>query len=711
LQVKNSSNLKTIKKMKSIKKAALLTLIFVTLSFIKPDEGMYPVSSLNRINLKEAGINLTPNQIFNENGGAVSDALVRLGGCTGSFVSAEGMIITNHHCVFGSVSRLSTPTNNYLQDGFHAAQMENELATGLPAKITINSKDVSTEILKDLDNKVGLARDIQMKTNSNKILSTAQSKDSLHTFEISEMFEGKQYVLFTYLTLLDVRLVYVPPRYIGEFGAETDNWEWPRHTGDFSIVRAYIGKDGKPAAYNAENVPFEPKRHLKINPNGTQENDAVFILGYPGRTYRHQPYQFLQYQNDYLMPQVVDWFTWRIEKMEELSKNNTAKYLGFASTIKGLANTQKNFRGKIQGLRRTSVLADKAKEDELMGNFAIASYKSETYKNVLSEIETIYTERNKHADFDFYIQRLFNDVPAMGAAMEAYVQMISENPNRDFSSFVQYYSKVDDHELNIASIEYLFDKLNTIHGKNHYGEILIPLMEKDKFVKMYNKSVFSDYANKLKPLINKKSKKVFNKKDGLIKIVERLYPYYFAAQARGSAFKAKNDVLMPLYTDLKMDYKKTDFLPDANSTLRFTYGRVKGFSPNDGTYNYPHTTLNGIIEKANSMADYVMPLDALAIYKNTIAAPMLVDKKTGKVIVGLLYDLDTTGGNSGSPVMDANGNLVGINFDRAYTATINDYAWNEAYSRSIAVDIRYVIYVLKYIGKADNVLEELQIKI
>ena len=453
--------------MNQIKTITIIILIFVSLSFIKPDEGMYPVSSLNKINLKEAGINLSPNQIFNETGGAVSDALVRLGGCTGSFISNEGMIITNHHCVFGSVSRLSTPTNNYLQDGFHAAQKENELATGLPAKITLSSKDVSMEVLKGVEGKQGAERDAQLKSNTQAILNSYAAKDSLHTFEISEMFEGKQYFLFTYLTLLDVRLVYVPPRYIGEFGAETDNWEWPRHTGDFSIVRAYIGKDGKPAAYNAANVPFVPKRHLKINPNGTKENDAVFILGYPGRTYRHQPYQFLQYQNDYYMPQVIDWFTWRIEKMEELSKNNTAKYLGFASTIKGLANTQKNFRGKIQGLRRTSVLADKAKEDELMSNFAKASYKSETYKNVLSDIDAIYMERRVHADFDFYLQRLFNDVPAMGAAMEAFVQLKNEQSVKNYAAFVQYYSKLDDHQLNIASMEFLFDKLNTLYAKQH----------------------------------------------------------------------------------------------------------------------------------------------------------------------------------------------------------------------------------------------------
>ncbi len=691
---------------KTLLGAAVIALLC---AFTLPDEGMFPVSKLSGINLKKAGIKLSAEQIFSEKGGAVSDALVRLGGCTGSFVSSEGMIITNHHCVFGSVSRLSTPENNYLRDGFHAPDKDKELHTGLPARITISSRDVSSDVLKGLSGLSGSERDKKLAGNTQALLRAEKQKDSLYTYEISEMFKGKQYVLFKYLTLLDVRLVYVPPRYIGEFGAETDNWEWPRHTGDFSIVRAYIGKDGKPAKYSKDNVPFKPNRHLKINPNGTQENDAVFILGYPGRTYRHQPYQFLKYQNDKFMPAVVDWFQWRINKMHELSANDEATYLGFAGTIKGLANTEKNFRGKLQGLARTSVLADKQALDNQLQTLAMEEENKEKYGKVLKSLEGIYGTRTLNFDADFYLSRLLRDVPPVAAAMEAYVQTL-KGEGYKHENFLNHYRQ-HNHELNLASIKYLLPRINKGYESTHYGARLTDQYSDRQIEKMYAKSIYPQYTKKVVPYVTQKSKKLYRKKDPLYKLCEKLYPAYREMQKRYADFKASNDLLMPLYTELKMKSLKTNFIPDANSTLRFTYGRVKGYSPNDGEYHYPHTTLRGVLQKANSMPDYKMPADALAVYNQSKVASQLLDKKSGKVIVGLLYNLDTTGGNSGSPVMDAEGNLVGINFDRAYTATINDYAWNDKYSRSIAVDIRYVLYVIKYIGKANNVLDELQIKL
>ncbi len=697
--------------MKKIKYFIFILFAIISTAFIIPDEGMYPVSNLSKIDFKKAGINLSANQIFNEQGGAISDALVRLGGCTGSFISNEGMIITNHHCVFGTVSSLSTPENNYLRDGFYSGNKEKELSTGMPAKITIKSKDVSIEVLINSLGKYGKERDQVLKTNINLLINKEKQKDSLYTYEISEMFAGKQYVLFTYLTLIDVRIVYVPPRYVGEFGAETDNWEWPRHTGDFSIVRAYIGKDGKPAKYSKDNVPFKPNRFLKINPNGTQENDAVFILGYPGRTFRHQPAAFFDYQYTHFMPQIIDWYTWRIDKMYELSKNNEAKYLSFAGNIKGLANTQKNFKGKIQGLGRTNVLSEKREEDKKMALFANEQSRKNLYGNVIEDITQLYNQRSENANLYFYLQRLVNEIPQIGAGFEAYKQIKEERKIHDFSVFERNYSNINDNALNIESIQYLTEKINESYAKTHQGAVLIERQNTTQITKMYYKSLFSDYQNKVMPAIEKKSKKLFNKKDFFVKMAANIFDAYLESIAFEQNFKAKNDMLLSSYTNLKMEFKNTDFLPDANGTLRFTYGHVKGYSPNDGEYNYPHTTLKGIIEKANSMPDYIMPLDALSIYKNTIVSPILLDKKTGKVVVGLLYDLDTTGGNSGSPVMDADGNLIGVNFDRTYTATINDYAWNESYSRSVAVDIRYVLFVLKYIGNAEQVLEELKIKI
>lgn len=677
-------------------------------SFSIPDEGQYPVNRIAQVNLKKAGINLTANQIFNEKGGALSDALVRLGGCTGSFISEKGMIITNHHCVFGSVSRLSTEENNYLRDGFYAKSNGEELKTGLPAKITISSKDVSNLILIGVEGTYGEARSKRLKANIKSIIEMNRKKDSSYTYEVSEMFEGKQYFLFKYITLLDVRLVYVPPRYIGEFGAETDNWEWPRHTGDFSVVRAYVGKDGKPAKYSKDNVPFSPDRHLKINPAGTKENDAVFILGYPGRTYRHQPYQFVNFQYKTFMPTVVDWFSWRIDKMYELSKDNTSRYLGYASKIKRLANTEKNFRGKIQGLTRTDVLAVKKTQDENIKKIAKnANNAFSDYGKVMGELEDIYATRNKYYELDFYVSRLVRDIQSMGTAMKAYAQR--ENTKIELEAFNNNQANVDV-ELDAHSLHELVNKINMLYAQLNDGKQPLTQITVEQWVKCIQKSRFGN-GEMIREAVKGKSEKFVTKKDVLYKWCEEIYPLYKETSKRGSDFAAKNAVLMPKYTELKMQLLKTDFIPDANSTMRFTYGTVKGFSPNDGEYHYPHTSLSGVLEKANSEEDYYMPQDAIDIYRRATVSKMLLDPKTNKVTVGLLYNLDTTGGNSGSPVLDANGDLVGVNFDRAYTATINDYAWNDKYSRSIGVDIRYVLFVMKYIGKADRVLDELKIKL
>lgn len=687
---------------------AIAGAIAVSFSFANYDEGQYPVNQIQKVDLQKAGIQLSAEQIFSEKGGALSDALVRLGGCTGSFISEQGMIITNHHCVFGSVSRLSTEENNYLRDGFYADRNEAELHTGLPAKITISSEDVSAQVLSGLEGKEGKERDKTLRNNIKSVIANANKSDSSYTYEVSEMFLGKQYFLFKYIILKDVRLVYVPPRYIGEFGAETDNWEWPRHTGDFSVVRAYVGKDGKPAAYSKDNVPFNPNRHLKINPEGTKENDAVFILGYPGRTYRHQPYEFLNFQYKTFMPTVVEWFNWRIDKMHDLSKGNTTRYLKFAGTIKSLANVEKNFRGKIQGLTRTSVLQDKMALDASIEAMSNGSSYASKYSKVMPGIAAIYNQRNQYYELDFYISRVLRDVGTVGAAMHAYEQRGNEELR--FNQFSLFYGS-QDVELEVESLHFLIDKINALAEQKGMLKLKITNYSKEKWRKCFQNSRFTDYLADVKPLVESKSAKLINKKDPLYALCEELLPLVKASRERAASFKKENDLLMPKYTELKMAYLKTDFIPDANSTMRFTYGRVKGFSPNDGEYHYPHTSLTGVLEKANSEEDYYMPQDAIDIYRRDNVSKMLLDPKTGKVTVGLLYNLDTTGGNSGSPVLDANGDLVGINFDRAYTATINDYAWNEKYSRSIGVDIRYVLYVMKYIGKADRVLDELKIKL
>ena len=397
---------------KLISSVLILLIAFVFAGSTPPEEGMYPLSEISKLDLKKAGLKIDINQIYNPNGIGLIDALVNIGGCTGSFVSDEGLIITNHHCVFDYVSRASSVENNYLENGFLAEDKSKEIpAVGLTCKITESYEDVSDIILTAANE----AKDVSERTKaiqkkSRELIEEAEKKNPEIKAEVSEMFIGKTYILFKYKIIKDVRLVYAPPRSIGEFGGEEDNWIWPRHTGDFSFIRAYVGKDGSPAEYSKENVPFTPKKFLKVNPNGVEEDDFVFILGYPGRTFRHQPSQFIEYQEKFLLPYTAELYTWMMSEFEKLGSNDKAMELKLSSRIKSLANTQKNYLGKSKGLRRLS-LVDKKKNEELeLKKFILADKNlSSKYSTLFDDIASVYNEIFELGKFQILYPQLMNN--------------------------------------------------------------------------------------------------------------------------------------------------------------------------------------------------------------------------------------------------------------------------------------------------------------
>ena len=336
-----------------------------------PDEGMFPLSELSTAGLKKACLKISEKDIYNPGSIGLVDALVQVSGCSGSFVSPNGLIITNHHCAFSAVQLASSPEHNYLENGFVANSHEQEIeAKGLTIRITDSYEDVSKEILDAVSNITDPVQRIDIINKKRvELAKQAESKDPSIKAEVSEMFIGKSYVLFRYKTIEDVRLVYIPRQDIGEFGGETDNWVWPRHTGDFSFLRAYVGKDGKSAKYSKDNVPYQPKKHLKINPKGVSENDFVFILGYPGRTFRHRPSQYLEYQQQFLLPYTSNLYDFQNQQMMLAGKDDKATELELATRIKRNANTMKNYRGKLKGLRTIDLVNTKKKEDAELTEF------------------------------------------------------------------------------------------------------------------------------------------------------------------------------------------------------------------------------------------------------------------------------------------------------------------------------------------------------
>ena len=696
--------------------AVLAIVLAVLLRPALGDEGMYPITALSTLDLKAKGLQIPVSQIYDPKGRGTSliEGIVHLGGCSASFVSPDGLILTNHHCVFGAVSSASSIQHDYLTDGFLAPGRRDEIpARGMTARITEQMRDVSAQVLgaakPDMD---PLARARAIGARIAELTKAAQQELPGKTIEISEMLAGQSYLMFISTTYRDVRLVYVPPRSIGEFGGEDDNWAWPRHTGDFSFIRAYAGRDGTPADYSADNVPFHPRRFLKVNPNGVNEEDFVFILGYPGRTYRHQSSYYLAYEENLRMPFVADLYQWQIQAMEEMGKGDRAIALKFDSRVKGLANTMKNYRGKLDGMRKLQLAAARRSEEAGLQKFIEADpARRATFGTVLADTARIYDRMAARFQHEMVLDNLVSMSTLLRAAttvVEAGSATPPAGPARAASNpFANYHEP--------AEVVFL-EKILGMAARLPEGQRIAPVdarlngdfseanIRKVAEAAVAGASLKSQEA--VAAAVEKGPEAAATSADPFVSLARDLAPLRRELRDVRERRTAELSRLSALLLDVRQQYLKKDFIPDANSTLRFTYGRIRGYSPADAVWHRPHTTLDGVIEKTRDEFPYNTPQAVRDLARARDFGRYRLPK-ANQLPVALLYNLDTTGGNSGSALMNAKGELVGVNFDRAWAATINDYAWNEAYSRSIAVDIRYVLWVTEKVGRAGFLLDEM----
>jgi len=713
---------------------AALTLILVGLLIALPsaagDEGMYPISELKKLDLRAKGLVIAPEEIFAADRPSLIFAIVSVG-ATGSFVSADGLFLTNHHVAFSSVQAASTPERDYLTNGFLARTRAEEVqAKGMTVRITESFRDVSADVLAAVKPGMSLAdRTKAIEKRMKEIVAETEKANPGKRAEASEMFIGKTYVLFIYTYLKDIRLVYIPPRSIGEFGGETDNWMWPRHTGDFSFLRAYVGPDGSPADFSPKNAPFMPKRFLKVEPAGVKEGDFMFLLGYPGRTYRHYTASYMAYEEEVRMPYVADWYGWQIDLMEKAGANDPALALKLSSRIKGLANTMKNYRGKLKGMKKLGLVEAKRKEEQALQKYLDADAKRRAaYGDVLASIDKVYAELSGRAEYEMVLEYLRSSVNLFNFAWTAYEAAV-ERRKPDLEREAAYMDRNWDQtrqRLQLAQRNYdsstdkaIFKELllRALHLKGTERIAAVDELfqgdRSEKAVDAYLARVYS--ASKihtettLVDLLKKSPEEIKAMKDPFLELAAAMYPAYQQIKEAQKSRKGALDTLFARLSDAKEAFLGKAFIPDANGTLRLTFGRIKGYEPADAVFYKPFTTLAGVLEKTTGAAPFNTPPKLFDLWKardfGRFMHPGLKD-----VPVCMLYDADTTGGNSGSPVLNARGELVGINFDRTYDATINDYAWSESYSRSIAVDIRYVLWVAQKFGGAGFLLTEMGIR-
>jgi hypothetical protein len=713
--------------------------IVVTLGVsARGDEGMWMPEQIPALaaRLKALGFEGNANA-FADLTGFPMGAIVSLGGCSASFVSPDGLIVTNNHCVQGALQFNSKPDRNLMVNGYLAKTRAEELWAGPGSRVyvTVAVKDVTHEIMDGIDPATSDLERHEIVERRWKAQTAACEKDGLRC-TVAPFFGGLKWYAISQLEIQDVRLVYAPAAGIGNFGGETDNWQWPRHTGDFSFYRAYVAKDGKAVPYSEDNVPYKPKHYLKVSSKGASPGELVFVAGYPGRTFRLRPFEEVKETVAWNLPRAIKRSTDRIDILERLAEGDKETALRVSTMKRGLNNVLTKNKGVLRGMTSGGLLSQKeAGEKELAAWIDADPERRAKYGDVLPALNALVAERAKTRDRDALLTELASGTgSALGAAQTLYrfsVEKAKADSERDRDFQKRNWSRIREGlERMQRSLEPKADR-----ALMRYTLVDVAQLPEGERIEALDKAIglspgmsADDAARLIDGFLDKliKGTNLYKKdvrlgllekstaelralNDPMLVLASELYPLQEAIRKKEKERDGAYYRLGPRYADALLTKSGGLIAPDANSTLRVTYGVVKGVEPRDGIFYLPQTTLQGIIEKATGKGEFNAPgaqLDAIRALRAGKSTPYL-DPKLHDVPVNFLSTVDTTGGNSGSATLNSRGELVGLLFDGTFDTVASDYLFDKEKTRSIHVDTRNMLWVMTEVDKAGHLLQEM----
>ncbi|MFT5790007.1 MAG: hypothetical protein ACI8SJ_002131 [Shewanella sp.] len=718
-------------------------------SVVKADEGQWQPYQMPSIadKLSERGIDIPANQLADLTRYPMN-AVVGLGYCTASFVSPQGLVVTNHHCAYRAIQYNSKKEHNYLADGFLASSKDKEPTAGPNERLYITEAvtNVSEQVKKDIG-KDPLVRFENIQANRKALVKACESDDN-YRCSVRSFHNGLEYYLTKQLIIRDVRLVYAPPESAAAFGGDIDNYEYPRHSADFTFLRAYVGKDGKPAVFNKDNVPYTPKSYLKINADGVKAGDGVFVAGYPGSTSRYRLTSELKFASDWLYPTLATRYQLRIDTIEAMSAANSDVKIKYAGKLAGMANRMKKYNGLLDGFKATDIAGIKqGREDDFKAWLAQdKTYMS--FQTQFDELETLLVEQRKQRQTRYYfdsaqssalldtankLYRLAKEKSKPDAKREEGYQ------ERDMKMFKARLKRLDssfaisvDKTLWLQDLEaYLNQDIRVAALDTALNEGDVETTLSEKLDALYALTSLTDKDKRL-AWMDADANAFETSADPFIRLAVSLYEKNMAAEKDAKTLAGKLSMARPDYMKAMIAYYQSNnwpVYPDANGTLRITYGMVDGYQSKDALYKQPFTRLEGIPAKHTGIEPFSAPtklLKAIAeqrygshkvesVYQDPASwicrLFSCLDKPElfNSVPVNFLSSVDTTGGNSGSPVFNGKGDLVGLNFDSTYEAITKDWFFNPTITRAVHVDIRYILWMMDEVDHADNLIEELDL--